>query len=122
MLLPKTSLEVDAVRIDTFAWWLARSRLVFLSSCKSTEADFLFHLADENVPAVLGFRWEVEDDKARAFAACFYQHLFGGQRMSLEYAFLETRKQMHRTYPTNPIWAAPVLVMQVAAEEAQFVA
>jgi hypothetical protein len=108
---------VEPVKIDRFAWWLEHTRFVFLSSCKSAEQDFLFHLAKEGVPAILGFLWKVEDDKARAFAECFYRQLFGGKERSLEYACLRAKKEMHIRYADSPIWASPVLVMQVGVRE-----
>jgi len=118
VLLPGSGVSpVEAAQINVFAWWLARSNFVYLSSCQSAEQDFLFHLEEENVPAILGFRWKVEDDKARDFAECFYKYLFGGEEKTLEYAFLKARQQMYRCFSDNPIWAAPVLVIQVATEK-----
>ncbi len=113
VILPGTKGKpVDAVKIDVFAYWLARSRFIFLSSCESAEKDFLFHLANEYVPAILGYRWPVADDMALEFAETFYSRLFSGEERSLEYAFLEAIKEMHRSHEDEPIWAAPVLVMQ----------
>jgi CheY-like chemotaxis protein len=118
VLFPRSGISpIEPVKISDFAWWLARSHFVFLSSCESAEKDFLFHLAEEDVPAVLGFRWKVSDPKALDFARCFYKHLFSADERSLEYAFLEARKQMFRHFPGDPIWAAAVLVMQIATEE-----
>ncbi len=77
-------------------------------------ADLVFQLAKNNVPAVMGFRWDIEDDKALEFTKSFYEHLFNDDRSldSLEYAFLEARQEMHSEYESNRIWASPMLVMQ----------
>ena len=106
---------VQKVNIMQFALWLRRAqvRFVNLSSCHSSEADFVFHLAEQHVPAVAGFRWNVDDEKAKEYTKAFYTRLLEGKK-SLEYAFLEARQDMRGKYRTNPIWAAPVLVMQVA--------
>ena len=70
----------------------------------------MFQLARKNIPAVLGFRWEIDDKKAHEFAIKFYEHLFGDNKL-LEYAFLEARKDMYFEYPHDRIWASPMLVM-----------
>jgi len=89
-------------------------RFIYLSSCESSEADFVFALADSQVPAIVGFRWDILDPKAAEHAGVFYRHLF--EKRSLEYAFLETRKEMHSRGDKNRIWAAPMLIMQVGEE------
>jgi CHAT domain-containing protein len=114
--------SVEPVKIDRFAWWLERTRFIFLSSCKSAERDFLFHLAKERVPAVVGFLWKVEDDKAREFAESFYRHLFSGEERSLEYACWRAKKEMHTKYADDPIWASSVLVMQIESQESRYAA
>lgn len=107
---------VEAVKIAEFALWLssADTRFVFLSSCESAGQDFIYHLAKERVPAIMGFLWKVDDTKAREYAESFYEYLFDGGHRSLEYACLGAKKEMHAKYSDNPIWASPVLVMQVS--------
>ena len=91
----------------------AKTRFIFLSSCRSAEQDFIYHLAKEGIPAVMGFLWKVDDAKAKEYADTFYSRLFGGNERSLEYACLEAKREMHARYEDNPIWASPVLLMQV---------
>jgi len=43
----------------------------------------------------------------------FYRELLAGKKRSLEYAFLNARKKIYAMYKDNPIWAAPVLVVQI---------
>jgi CHAT domain-containing protein len=83
----------DPVDIRLFAQWLrqAKTRFVYLSSCQSSKLRFVHELAQKAVPAVIGYRWDIDDDKAAEHADIFYDHLFREQ--SLEYAFLKTRQQ-----------------------------
>ena len=103
----------EPVKIDVFASVLrnADTRLVFLCSCDSAQQDFIFHLAKQRVPAIMGFLWKVKDDRAVAYVKSFYRHLF--KERSLEYACLEAKKDMNNKYPDDPIWASSVLVIQV---------
>ncbi|MFX1554584.1 MAG: CHAT domain-containing protein [Promethearchaeota archaeon] len=103
---------VEKMGISMFSKWLsdANNRFIYLSSCRSSEDDFVFALASQRVPAIIGFRWDIDDDKAEEYTRSFYRHLF--EKKSLEYAFLESRKYMHKSYEENLIWAAPMLVIQ----------
>jgi hypothetical protein len=109
----KTLIEV--VDLDHLSAWLRRANpnLVFLSSCRSSEEGFVFALARKGIPATVGFRWDVEDEMAAGFSKVFYRSLFSGETQSLEYVFLKARQDIYKQYPDNPIWAAPVLVMQI---------
>jgi CheY-like chemotaxis protein len=100
------------VEIEKFALWLrdAKTRLIYLSSCESSKVKFVHKLAKTGVPSVLGFRWDIDDQKAAEHAEIFYEQLFAER--SLEYAFLKTRQKVHENNPEHIIWAAPVLVMQ----------
>lgn len=106
----------DCVDAQTFASWLSRggARLLYLSSCHSSEEDFAFQLASKMVPAVVGFRWDVDDAQAKEYTAVFYKHLF--EKRSLESAFYLARREMNDRSPTDPIWASPVLILQVEDE------
>jgi CheY-like chemotaxis protein len=108
---------VEPVKVAEFALWLGSgdTRFVFLSSCKSAGQDFVYQLIKERVPAIMGFLWKVDDAKAGEYAQSFYECLLDSERKSLEYACLQAKKQMHSKYRDNPIWASPVLVMQVGA-------
>jgi len=92
----------------------AKNQFIYLSSCHSSENDFVFVLASQNIPAIIGFRWDIDDNMAEKYSRSFYEHLFEVKR-SLEYAFLESRKYMHDNYEKNIIWAAPMLIMQLKA-------
>jgi len=107
VFLPGAATEV--VKVALFGLRLRRPRFVYLSSCQSSHASFVFKLAENNVGALVGFRWDIDDDRAFEFAKAFYDALFGMR--SLEYAFLEARKEMRAMREKSPIWAAPILMM-----------
>lgn len=88
-----------------------KTQFIYLSSCESSGADFVLSLARQHIPSIIGFRWEIEDDKAAEYAGRFYQNLFEKNR-PLPYAFLETRQEMYEKYCDNRIWAAAMLIIQ----------
>jgi hypothetical protein len=62
------------------------------------------------VPAVLGYRWPVEDQMATDFALKFYEGLF--RVRSIEQAFVDARNRVWKEHGVNEqIWAAPMLVL-----------
>jgi CheY-like chemotaxis protein len=105
--------DPEVVRLQEFSKWLrdCKNQLVFLSSCHSSEEDFVFELAQNGIPSIIGFRWNIDDEKAVEYVKTFYTHLFR-KGLTLEYAFLETRRDMHDKFPKNRIWAAPMLIIQ----------
>jgi CHAT domain-containing protein len=115
VFFPGAGRRIDIVRADKFSAWLrsADVRFIFLSSCHSSEAGFVFEMARTQIPAIVGFRWDIEDDKAVEYTKMFYRALFGGDDRCLEHAFLKARKGIYENNQLNPIWAAPVLVIQV---------
>jgi len=104
--------RVQSVPIKLFGNWLrkARTRFVYMSSCDSSNDDFVYELASNGIPAVLGFRWDLEDSIAAEHVEHFYKNLF--QLRSLEYAFMSTRQKMYYLHKMHNIWAAPMLMMQ----------
>lgn len=104
-----------AVDVREFSLWLrpCNTQLVFLSSCHSSEENFVFELAHNNIPGIIGFRWDIDDNKAFMYAQKFYTHLFN-ESMMLEYAFLEARRDMYKADSQDRIWAAPMLIMQTS--------
>ncbi|MFQ5758589.1 MAG: CHAT domain-containing protein [Candidatus Bathyarchaeia archaeon] len=104
--------QLDALYVEELGNLVEESsiRLVFLSSCQSAEMDFVSELVKRMIPAVVGFRWVVDDKQAKNHALTFYKNLF--ERRSLEQAFVETRRQMRSTYFKQRIWVSPVLVVK----------
>jgi hypothetical protein len=104
---------IEEVDLSTFSSWLCRSQFVFLSACNTSEEQVVFELANNHVPAALGFRWEIEDDLAFEYTRAFYEELF--KTKSLEYAFLRTRNRMRKVaaWSKKRFWAAPLLILQL---------
>jgi CHAT domain len=105
---------VEHLDLAHFSAWLSRTRFVYLSGCKSSEEAFVFDLANNHVPAVLGFRWTIEDDPAAKYTQLFYRQLFEVDK-KLEYAFAAARQKLRTDYQTKRTWAAPLLVMQLSS-------
>jgi hypothetical protein len=103
----------EELDLGVFSVWLSRTRFVYLSGCNSSEESFVFELANNHVPAVLGFRWKIEDDPAAQYTQAFYMELFETQR-SLEYAFFSARIRLREACAKKRIWAAPMLIMQLS--------
>lgn len=97
------------------------TQLLFINSCNSGDGDTVLRAAQNQIPAVLGYRWKIRDKEAAHFAEAFYKHLFREESDSykyLEYAFLAARLALYKQYPMQPAWAAPALVMQLVQAEA----
>jgi len=99
------------LKIDVLAVLLrkAGTRFVYLSSCGSSGCGV--ELARRQIPSIVGYRWDVDDDLAVEHAECLYKNIFESPE-SLEIAFLRTRQDMCVAYPNNRIWASSVLIRQ----------
>jgi hypothetical protein len=65
------------------------------------------------VPAVLGYRWKVQDSQARQLASDFYAALFtpgGSAYRSLGRALANARHEVFGKYLSHPTWASPILL------------
>jgi hypothetical protein len=110
LLLPGPGGEIEMLNAGLFANWLARAQFLFLSGCRTCEENFVFEMAKNYVPAVLGYRWPVEDQMATDFALKFYEGLF--RVRSIEQAFVDARNRVWKEHGVNEqIWAAPMLVL-----------
>jgi DNA-binding response OmpR family regulator len=97
-------------------------RLAYLSCCFGAETGKTDKLLDDdflgvsdaliqaNVPAVLGFRWPVSDDGAKAFALSFYRSL--AQHGELDLASLDARCDLAGSNRDDRTWLAPILILQ----------
>jgi CHAT domain-containing protein len=107
--------KASKMRIEDFAELagLAEACLVYLSSCEGSSARSVLSLVQHGVPHALGFRCDVEDDKAAKFARDFYESLFTGVSMCT--AFRNACSAARRALEDedrSPIWASPILVAQ----------
>ena len=104
---------VEELDMEVFNTYLAKTRFIYLSGCKSSEAGFVFELARLQIPGVLGFRWPINDRVALEFAKKFYESLFETiAAPCLEKAFLSTRCAIRKTHKEDKIWAAAMLILQ----------
>jgi CHAT domain-containing protein len=106
----QTENAVEKLDIAHFSAWIRSSNLFYFSSCDSGAGPFMFELAQRQVPNMVGFRWEIEDDLAFEYTKAFYTNLFAAR--SLERAFLKSRRAMYDSFPQSVIWAAPLLIKQ----------
>lgn len=101
---------VDPLKIEEFAGFLRKTKLLVLSSCTSAHQGFVFELAKHQVPAVLGYRTEIKDEYALRFTRDFYRILF--DLKSVERAFYQARKNLYDDEKTRRAWTNPVLVLE----------
>ncbi|THK35604.1 CHAT domain-containing protein [Ensifer sp. MPMI2T] len=104
--------QLAPLEIRTFARWARESeiRLVLLSSCQSSSPDAIFRLAQAGIPAVIGFRWEVEDREASFFTQCLHREL--AQQVAIARAFHHAVSETRTKYPKSPTFASPMLLAQ----------
>jgi CHAT domain-containing protein len=103
--------DVEPIPLDVFINSLSHVGLVFLSSCQSSSESIVFGLAEQSVPAIIGFRWPIRDDLALAFAKDFYEAIIVSG-IHLGPAFVKARRNLSDNFPLTPHWFAPVLVVQ----------
>jgi hypothetical protein len=107
--------------INTFSKHVVAAQFIFLSCCRSAHSSLIMRMAEQAVPAILGFRWRVDDAGAASFAHAFYTELFNPGNpyyKYLEYAFRDARKYVYDSNSRDPTWASPMLVLQMKQAEA----
>jgi hypothetical protein len=105
--------EAEAISVESFAKGVAdaNASLAYLSSCQGSSANTVANLAQRGVPYVLGFRWDVEDDRAADFAKLFYAALFDSASSIVCEAFRAACEGVCKPQQIelSPIWASPIL-------------
>jgi hypothetical protein len=110
LVLPgKQSLELTSLSMDRFAQILRRGRvaLLVLSSCEGASSQSLFRVAQEGVPATIGFRWEVMSDEAEKFSERLHDNLARGK--SIGKAYLDALRALTQD---RPAFLSAMLVVQ----------
>lgn len=104
----------QAVSISVVAGWLAKAgvQLAYLSCCRSNAALAALELARNNIPMAIGFHWDVEDEKAPAFASEFYRELLNLDLKVCPAISKARRNLFDGSQGSDPIWASPVLIAQ----------
>jgi hypothetical protein len=81
--------------------------LVILSSCEGASPRGVFRLAQEGVPAAIGFRWEVMSGDAAKFSACLHEKLAGSMPLGRAY-----HEAVHKLTSDSPAFLSAMLVVQ----------
>jgi hypothetical protein len=104
--------QLVPLAMRAFAAWArgAGVQLVLLSSCQSSSPDAVFRLAQAGIPAVIGFRWEVDDKEAAYFTGRLHKIL--ANSTPLARAFHAAICAVQTLYPGTPTFASPMLVVQ----------
>jgi hypothetical protein len=107
--------EASGLSLSTFAGFqsLADARLLYLSACRGISKRTVQKLVAFGIPQAIGFRYQVEDDKAALFASAFYEGLFDRGFVCTAFrAACAAARQRLRTDDESPIWLSPVLLAQ----------
>jgi CHAT domain-containing protein len=92
---------------------LSSATLVYLSACRGISRGSVQQLVMNGIPYALGFRWNVEDDRAPHFAKAFYSELHETRSVCLAF-----RKACRASWERladdedSPIWLSPILLAQ----------
>ncbi|MET4277440.1 hypothetical protein ABIB68_005990 [Bradyrhizobium sp. F1.2.2] len=92
---------------------LSSTTLVYLSACRGISRGSVQQLVMNGIPYALGFRWNVEDDRAPHFAKAFYSELHETRSVCLAF-----RKACRASWERladdedSPIWLSPILLAQ----------
>lgn len=117
LVLPGATLgQAVSLPIDELAELAAKAeaRFVYLSACRGTSTRSVQSFVAQGVPHALGFRCNVEDVRAAAFARTFYTSLFG-TNSSFCHSFREACASARRDLVTDeesPIWVTPIMLAQ----------
>lgn len=92
------------------------TRMLFLSACQTAQGAFLSAAAHWMLPTVIGYRWPIQDSRAKAFAKAFYEGLLNTRQptgLSIERSFVAARANAYRNSATDCTWASPALLHQI---------
>jgi hypothetical protein len=110
IVLPgRKALELTSMSMSRFAQILrqGRVRLLVLSSCEGASSYGVFRVAQEGVPAIVGFRWEVKTSEATQFAEHLHKRLAGGAPLGR--AYLDALRKLTAD---SPAFLSAMLVVQ----------
>jgi hypothetical protein len=117
--------QAEGLSVHAFAEGAAAAgaRLVYLSSCQGSSANAVANLAQRDIAHVIGFRWDVDDERAADFARYFYSDLFGKQSSSICNSFRTACRGVYEPMhlEASPIWASPILACSSDNWAAQFI-
>jgi hypothetical protein len=101
--------ELTSMSMSRFAQILRQGRvkLLVLCSCEGASSHGVFRVAQEGVPAIVGFRWEVKTSEAIQFAEHLHQRLAGGAPLGR--AYLDALRKLTAD---SPAFLSAILVVQ----------
>jgi hypothetical protein len=111
---PDKAMGLKLDRVAAFQG-LSCTKLVYLSACRGISKGSVQQLVMNGIPYALGFRWNVEDDRASDFAKAFYDELCKTQSVCLAFRRACRASWERLTYDDeSPIWISPILLAQSA--------
>jgi hypothetical protein len=116
LILPgETPDKAIGLKLDKIAAYegLSATKLVYLSACRGISKGSVQQLVMNGIPYALGFRWNVEDDRAPEFARAFYDELRKTQSVCLAFRrACRTSWEQLKSEDESPIWISPILLAQ----------
>jgi hypothetical protein len=112
------SRDLITIDFEDFARRIERqdTRMLFLSACQTAQGAFLSAAAHWMLPTVIGYRWPIQDSRAKVFAKIFYEGLLNTRQptgLSIERSFVAARANAYRNSATDCTWASPALLHQI---------
>ena len=88
-------------------------RFLYLSSCSSADRGFSYQLARRQIPAILAYKWKLDDTTGKIFAESFYRHMFDPDSTDLVSAFYASQEETYRQVELDDnTWASATLLVQ----------
>jgi hypothetical protein len=113
LILGRPGARYDPLPIETFVGWLREcgTRLIFLSACSTASPATAYAITRAGIPAVIGFRWKISDERAPDLMENFYGKL-RARDVSIPEALRHAIWQVYLNgFAADPIWAAPMVVV-----------
>ena len=116
LILPgKQEGEVLGYNVEDFARRAAEvnARLVILSSCEGASCRTLSRMAAFGIPAVVGFRWKIDDRDAAVFTPALHRALGNAAgAVPIVQAFHSALQELKDPSEERVSWFSPVLMLQ----------
>ncbi|CAB3770088.1 CHAT domain-containing protein [Paraburkholderia humisilvae] len=113
LILPGAPGEALAVKMASVARWLSEGgcHLMVLSSCEGASAVTAMETMKGGIGAVVGFRWNVDDDLCAEYFARFYRSYFW-HGCTISESFRDACDEAVSTVDLMPTWASAVAVLK----------